>query len=84
MVVQLTKAGKVLSLLLKASPTGEKVRHKCNFSLQFWMNFPYFSLLVPSLNSSKIFYFSSLGNKLGTSPLLSIFEMSSTIDSLII
>lgn len=83
-VVQFTKAGKVLNLLLKASPTGENVKHKWSFSLQILINYAYFSLLVPSLNSSIIFYFSSAGNRLGISPLFSKLEISSTIPSLTI
>ncbi len=88
MVVQFTSPGKVLILFLKVSPTGEKQSTICRFSLQVltkWLNF---WLLVPegtsSDTASMILVRSSPENRLGTSPLFNIPQISSTWLSFVI
>ena len=46
-VVQLTSAGNVRNLRLKASPTGLILMTKCKFFLHYATKYPYFSLGVP-------------------------------------
>lgn len=85
-VVQFTKVGNVLSLLLKSSPTGDMHITMCRLFLQSWTKYWYFSLKDPTgfieVISSTIFAFSSVGNRFGISPLFKILHTSSTIDSL--
>ena len=82
-VVQLTKDGKVLNLLLKSSPTGDIQMTICKFFLQSCTKYWNFSLNEPVglivVISSTIFAFYSRGNKLGISPLFKILQTYSTI-----
>ena len=82
-VVQLTRVGKVLNLLLKSSPTGDIQMTMWRLLLQSWTKYWYFSLKEPTGFiadiSSTIFAFSSVGNKLGISPLLRMLQTSYTM-----
>lgn len=68
-VVQLTKLGKVLNLLLKSSPTGDIQITIWRLFLQSSTKYWYFSFGDPAGRilpiSSMILAFSSAGNKLG-------------------
>ena len=80
-VVQFTNPGKVLSLLLKSSPTGENARRRCRFFLHYDTKYKYFSFGEPDASvptSSIIFIFSSVGKRFGTSPLFKRLQISST------
>ena len=85
-VVQFTRVGKVLNLLLKSSPTGDIQMTMWRLALQSETKNWYFSLneptgLIADIYST-IFAFYSVGNRLGISPLFSMLQTSSTILSL--
>jgi hypothetical protein len=82
-VVQLTRVGKVRSLRLKSYPTGDMQMTICRLFLHRETKYWYFSLKDPTglmvEISSTILAFSSVGNKLGISPLLRILQTSYTM-----
>lgn len=87
-VVQLTRDGKVLNLLLKSYPTGDIQMTMWRLDLQSWTKYWYFSLKDPTgfkaVTSSTILVFSYIGNKFGISPLFKTLQTSSTILSFVI
>lgn len=85
-VVQLTKLGKVLNLLLKSYPTGDMHITICKLFLHKLTKNWYFSFTDPVgfrvLISSMIFAFSSGGKRFGIYPLFNMLQTYSTILSL--
>lgn len=82
-VVQFTREGKVLNLLLKSYPTGDMQMTICKLFLQSWTKNWYFSLKDPvgliEVISSTILAFYSIGKRLGISPLFKMLQTYSTI-----
>lgn len=87
-VQQFTRAGNILSLFLKASPTGDKHNTIDKLSLIFEIKYLYQSSIpnqsVSSYNSLIISSFSSDSHKLGTSPELNTLLTSSKNISFVI
>ena len=89
MVQQLTKEGNILSLLLKASPTGLMHTTVCKLYLHCSTKKSYKSdtlLSLPTrfalgLTISRMLMISSFGYKFGISPVLRMLLMSSMNDS---
>lgn len=83
---QLTNEGNILTLVLKDYPIGLNAKTMCRFLLHFytkklynWLGVPYFNLFSAfaiGLTFYIIYAFSSEGNKLGTSYVLSKLLMS--------